>query len=206
MKKSWDYKRFLQYFIQGILVLAPITITIWAITAVFSFIDGILPNFIHSIMPSLMEDKSGNIRRIPGLGFVVFIAFVFLIGYLSSSFIFGKVVEAFDKLLEKTPGIKFIYSTLKDFFEAFAGEKKKFTRNVLANVDDNDVWRVGFITQDDMHEFGFKEYVAVYIPMSYSVAGNVYIIPKERVRPITNISATQTMKFAVSGGVTDVEE
>lgn len=153
-----------------------------------------------------MEDKQGNIRRIPGVGFLLVILFVFLIGYLSSSFIFGKLVDAFDKLLEKTPGIKFIYSTLKDFFEAFAGEKKKFTRNVLANVDDNDVWRVGFITQDDMEEFGLKEYVAVYIPMAYSVAGNVYVIPKDRVKPITNISATQTMKFAVSGGVTDVVE
>ena len=87
-----------------------------------------------------------------------------------------------------------------------AGKKKKFTNNVLANVDDNDVWRVGFITKDDMEEFGFKEYVAVYVPMAYSVAGNVYIIPRERVKPITNISAAQSMKFAVSGGVTDVIE
>ena len=111
-----------------------------------------------------------------------------------------------DKVLEKTPGIKYIYSTTRDFFEAFAGDKKKFTKNVLANVDDNDVWRVGFITQDDMEEFGLKEYVAVYIPMAYSVAGNVYIIPRERVRTIENISASQTMKFAVSGGVTSIEE
>jgi hypothetical protein len=95
---------------------------------------------------------------------------------------------------------------LKDFFEAFAGDKKKFTKNVLANIDDNDVWRVGFITQEDMSEFDFKDYVAVYIPMAYSVAGNVYIIPKHRVKPITNISASESMKFAVSGGVTSIEE
>lgn len=154
----------------------------------------------------MMEDSAGHVKRIPGLGFVVVISIVLFVGYISSSFIFNKVVSVFDQLLEKTPGIKFIYSTLKDFFEAFAGEKKKFTRNVLANVDDNDVWRVGFITQEDMHEFGLKEYVAVYVPMAYSVAGNVYIIPKQRVIPITNISATQTMKFAVSGGVTDIDE
>ncbi|MBL0356205.1 MAG: DUF502 domain-containing protein [Chitinophagaceae bacterium] len=206
MKQPFSYRKLFQYFLQGILVLAPITITVWAIAAAFSFIDGILPNIVHSIFPSLMEDKTGNIRRIPGVGFVLVILFVLFTGYISSSFIFGKVVDVFDQLLEKTPGIKFIYSTLKDFFEAFAGEKKKFTRNVLANVDDNDVWRVGFITQDDMAEFGLRGYIAVYVPMAYSVAGNVYIIPKERVRPITNIGATQTMKFAVSGGVTDVEE
>jgi uncharacterized membrane protein len=57
-----------------------------------------------------------------------------------------------------------------------------------------------------MQEFGLTDYVAVYVPMAYSVAGNVYIIPRNRIRPITNISATQTMKFAVSGGVTDVVE
>ena len=206
MQQPFTYKRLLQYFLQGLLILAPIAITLWAIAAVFSFIDGILPNMVHIIVPGLMEDTQGNIRHIPGVGFVLVISLVLLVGYVSSSFIFTKIVEVFDKVLQKTPGIKFIYSTLKDFFEAFAGEKKKFTHNVIANVDDNDVWRVGFITQEDMADFGFTDYVAVYIPMAYSIAGNVYIIPKNRIKPITNISAAQTMKFAVSGGVTDVLE
>ena len=204
MNQTSGYKKLFQFFLQGLLILAPIAITFWAIMALFNFIDGILPNILYGILPKLMTDSHGNVKRITGLGFVVVILLVIFVGYVSSNYIFGKAVDAFDKLLEKTPGIKFIYSTLKDFFEAFAGEKKKFTHNVLANVDDNDVWRVGFITQENMEDFGFKDYVAVYIPMSYSVAGSVYIIPKERVKPITNISAAQTMKFAVSGGVTDV--
>ncbi len=206
MQQPLTYKRLFQYFLQGLLIVAPIAITFWAIASVFGFIDGILPNLIHAVFPSLMEDAQGNIKRIPGVGFVLVISTVLLIGYVSSSYIFTKIVDVFDRVLEKTPGIKFVYSTLKDFFEAFAGEKKRFTNNVLANVDDNDVWRIGFITQDDMAEFGFKEYVAVYVPMAYSVAGNVYIIPKNRVKPITNISAAQSMKFAVSGGVTAFEE
>jgi uncharacterized membrane protein len=153
-----------------------------------------------------MEDGKGNIRRFAGLGFLLVILLVLLVGYMSSTFLFSKVEDAFDKLLQKTPGINFIYSTLKDFFEAFAGEKKKFTKSVLANIDDNDVWRVGFVTQEDMRDFGFTDYVAVYIPMAYSVAGNVYIIPRHRVKPITNISPSETMKFAVSGGVTSIED
>lgn len=201
-----SYRKLFRYFLQGILILAPISITFWAIAAVFNFVDGILPNLIHNLFPTAMTDPNGQIRRIPGLGFLVVIVLVLLVGYISSNFMFSKLVEGFDQLLEKTPGIKYIYSTLKDFFEAFAGEKKKFTNNVLVTVDDNDVWRVGFITREDMDEFGFKDYVAVYVPMAYSVAGNVYIVPKERIRQITNISAAQTMKFAVSGGVTDVAE
>jgi uncharacterized membrane protein len=68
------------------------------------------------------------------------------------------------------------------------------------------VWRIGFITKEDMSDFGLEGFVAVYIPTSYSVAGSVYIVPKERVKPITNINSAQSMKFAVSGGVTDVTE
>ncbi len=77
---------------------------------------------------------------------------------------------------------------------------------MLANVENNNVWRVGFITQHDMSRFNLPDFVAVYVPMSYSVAGNVYIVPKDRVRAITNISAAQSMKFAMSGGVTEMAE
>jgi uncharacterized membrane protein len=51
-----------------------------------------------------------------------------------------------------------------------------------------------------------KDYVAVYLPMAYSVAGNVYIIPKERIKFLPGISAADAMKFAVSGGVTQSDE
>jgi uncharacterized membrane protein len=200
MKKSFTYM-LLQYFLQGLLVLAPICITAWAIAAAFNFVDSLIPNLIHSVFPTAVEHT-----HIPGIGFIVMILIVLFVGYISPSYIFSKIVSGFEKLLARTPGVKFIYSTLKDFFEAFAGEKKKFTHNVLANIDDKDVWRVGFVTQEDMSEFGLKDYVAVYIPMAYSIAGNVYIVPKERIKPITNISAAQAMKFAVSGGVTAIEE
>lgn len=200
MKKPFSYKKLLQYFLQGLLVLAPVTITLYSIYWVVSGIDSWIPLFTYI-------DSNGKIQvQNYGIGFIIIIAALILIGYFSSFFITSRIVSFLDKLLEKTPGIKHIYSTTRDFFEAFAGDKKKFTHNVLANVDDNDVWRVGFVTQEDMEEFGLKEYVAVYVPMAYSVAGNVYIIPKTRVRSITNISASQTMKFAVSGGVTSIEE
>ncbi|MGH2564640.1 MAG: DUF502 domain-containing protein [Ginsengibacter sp.] len=187
MHSSVRYQKIIQYFLQGLLILGPVSITIYFIYEIFDKIDNILRPVIN----------------IPGIGFVIIIAFIILTGYLSSFFVMGRVLSVMDKYLERTPGVKLFYSFLRDFFEAFAGNKKKFTKSVLANVDDADVWRVGFITQEDMSSFGMENYVAVYLPMAYSVAGNVYIVPKERVRPITNISATQSMKFAVSGGVTE---
>ena len=185
---------------QGVLILAPVAITMYALYFVVSTIDGWIPIFST-------VDETGRVHvQNYGLGFIIIICALILIGYFSSFFITGRLVSFMDKLMHKTPGLKHIYSTTKDFFEAFAGDKKKFTQNVLANVDDNDVWRMGFITRNDMSDFGLQDFVAVYVPMAYSVAGNVYIIPKTRIKPITNISSTQTMKFAVSGGVTHVED
>ncbi len=187
MQPSVRYQKVIQYFLQGLLILGPVSITIYFIYIIFDKIDSILRPAIN----------------VPGLGFIIIIAFIIITGYLSSFFVMGRVLSVLDKFLERTPGVKLFYSFIRDFFEAFAGNKKKFTNNVLACVDDTDVWRVGFITQEDMSSFGMENYVAVYLPMAYSVAGNVYIVPKERIKPITNISAAQSMKFAVSGGVTD---
>lgn len=198
--KHFQFSKLLQYFLQGLLVIAPVAVTIYAVYAIVSFVDNQVPIFTA-------RDGDGKIYvRNYGLGFLAVIAGIIIIGYVSSFFIQNRVFNLFDSVLKRTPGIRFIYSTTKEFFEAFAGEKKKFNKPVLANIDDNDVWRVGFITQDEAVDFGFSDYVAVYIPMSYSIAGNVYILPRARVRLVTNINATDAMKFAISGGVTEVDE
>lgn len=175
--------------------------------SLFNFIDGILPNLINTLFPTLVEnDANGVPKRYPGLGFLVVIVIVISIGYLSSSFLFGRLVHFFDALLEKTPGVKVIYTTLKDFFEAFAGNKKKFNRAVLVAIEAEDVWQLGFITQQDVHEFGLQEYVSVYIPHSYAFSGRLYFVKRDRIKMVTNMNATEAMKFAISGGVAEAEE
>jgi uncharacterized membrane protein len=207
MKWKFILRKLLQYFLQGLIILAPIAITVFAVVSLFNWIDGILPNLIHNLFPSLIgTDEFGAPKRFPGLGFIVVILIVLLVGYISSSFIVSRLVDLFDSVLEKTPGIKIIYSTIKDFFEAFAGNKRKFDKAVLVSIESTDVWRVGFITQEELHEFGLQEYVAVYVPQSYAFAGNLYFVKKERVRVLTDISSSDAMKFAISGGVTEIEE
>lgn len=200
--KSEGFKisKLFQYFLQGVLIIAPITITVYTIYWVVSSVDSLIPIFYTK------TDDGRYVVQNYGLGFVIVIATICLIGYLSSFFIKLRMFSLFESMMARTPGIRFIYTTVKDFFEAFAGEKKKFNKPVLANIDDNDVWRVGFITQEEVKDFHFIDYVAVYIPASYSIAGNVYLLPRIRVKPITNINATDAMKFAISGGVTHIEE
>ncbi len=197
--------RLLQFFLQGLIVIAPIGITFWVVFGLFSTVDNILPNFLHSILPNLItKDADGNLQKIPGLGFIVVVGLVVCIGWVSSLFVVGRLVEVLDKVLESTPGIKFIYSSVKDFLEAFAGNKKKFDKPVLVNVDGADVWRIGFITQDSVTEFGLDNHVAVYVPHSYAISGITYFVPANKIKPITNVSAADTMKFTVSGGVTNI--
>ena len=201
------FGKLLTYFVQGLIIIAPIAITVFAVTSLFNFIDGILPNLLHKLFPNVVGVyEDGTPKRIPGLGFVVVVLIVLLIGYVSSSFIFGRIVHIFNNILEKTPGIKVIYTTVKDFFEAFAGDKKKFNRPVLVSINREDVWQVAFITQHDLHEFGLHEHVAVYVPFSYSIAGQLFFVPSSRIRMIEKISSTEAMKFAISGGVTHVED
>ena len=207
MKAPLTFKKLFQYFLQGLIILAPIAITVWAVTSLFNFVDNILPDLIERIAPSLLpNDATGHPIKIPGLGSIVVILVVIGVGYISSSFIVGRLVELFDKVLERTPGIKIIYTTVKDFFEAFAGNKRKFDRSVLVSIESADVWRVGFITQDDVTEFGLQEYVAVYVPQSYAFAGHLYFVKKERIRLLTDVSSADAMKFAISGGVTEIDD
>jgi uncharacterized membrane protein len=197
--KSW-MRGLLQVFLQGLIILAPIVITIWALTSLFNFVDSILPDIIEKIFPEFSN------YNLPGMGFIVAILIILLVGYVSSSFVVGKLVELFDSILQKTPGIKIIYTTVKDFFEAFAGNKRKFDKAVLVAIEAPDIWRIGFVTQEELTEFGLNEYVAVYVPQSYAFAGHLYFVKKDRVRIVTDIGSADAMKFAISGGVTTIDD
>jgi uncharacterized membrane protein len=182
--------------------LAPIIITAWAVISLFNYIDNILPNLIHSVFPLFFNpDEEGNIQRIPGLGFVVIVVIIVLTGFVSSSYVVGKMVDFFGHVLERTPGVRFIYTAVKDFMEAFAGEKRKFDKPVLVNVDADNVWRLGFMTQNNGTKFGLHDFVVVYVPHSYAVSGIVYIVPVNKVKFLNDVSSTEAMKFALSGGI-----
>jgi uncharacterized membrane protein len=199
IRKKWRWSRVLQYLLQGILVVAPVAITIYVIYWFISSIDNWIP--IFTAKDELGRPTTQNY----GLGFVVVIIALIVIGYLSSNFLTRRFFSLFDDWLERTPGIKFIYSSVKDFFEAFAGNKRKFTKAVLVSIFQQDVYQVGFITDDDASEFGIKEYVAVYVPQSYAFAGHLFIVPKSKVKPINSISAGDALKYAISGGVTEAD-
>jgi uncharacterized membrane protein len=194
-----------QYFLQGLLIIGPLAITIYAMYWVITTVDSWVPIFREAV-----RDVDGKIIGYEvknyGLGFVIILAGIIIIGYLSSFFIQSKLFNIFDRWLEKTPGIKFIYTSTRDFFEAFAGDKKRFNMAVLANVFSDDVWIIGFLTDEEMQKFELgADKVAVYVPQSYNFAGQLYVLPRSKVKKIEKISSGEAMKYAVTGGVVDLD-
>jgi len=192
-------QKLLNYFLQGLFICGPIAITIYALIAVFKMIDGIIP--VSDVFTQLLG------FRIYGVGFIIIVSIVIGIGYFSSNFFLNKLISLMESLINRSQVVKQIYSSIKDLIGAFAGEEKRFNQPVLIMIDKaNNIERMGFITQTDLEDIGAAGKVAVYCPMSYSFAGEVLIVPRESVTLVTGISATEAMKFIVSGGVTKLDD
>ena len=205
-REPFRWRKIIQYLLQGVLIIGPIAITAYSIYWIVSTVDNWIPIFREPVKNAQGVITHYTVKNY-GLGFVIIIVTIITIGYLSSFFIQSRIFNLFDRWLEKTPGIKFIYSSVRDFFGAFAGEKKKFNVAVLAQSFANDVWVVGFVTDEELHKFDLgADYVSVYVPQSYHWAGQLFILPRSKVQKIDKITSGEAMKYAVTGGVVDLEE
>lgn len=179
-------KRILSYFLQGLLYTLPVFATVYVIIEAIIFVDGIIP------------------VKVPGLGLLIILSSLTLIGFIGTRFITPNIISV-DKYLDKVPLIKTVYTSVKDLLSAFVGKKKRFTEPVLVKMEGN-VERFGFVTQHDLTDLGISaDKVAVYIPFSYALTGNLIVVPKTNVSPVDGNSA-DIMKFVISGGVTEIEE
>jgi uncharacterized membrane protein len=185
-------KKVFRFFLQGLLLVAPAGITIFVIYWVFNAIDGPIRNYVSDVF---------NLR-IPGIGLAVTFTVITLLGWTGQSILFRPVGRFVKGIFERAPVVKMIYTSLTDFFNAFVGEKKKFTRPVLVKVNlISNLEKVGFITAEDLSYLGVKDKVAVLFPHSYNWSGEMFIVPKEHITPL-NLPPTEVMKFAITGGVT----
>ena len=193
-------KKLLNYFFQGLLVVVPIAVTILVIYKIITWIDNLLPFQIPVKLPGIGEVS------IPGLGILTIVVAVTAFGYLAKFFVANPFFVLLERMLERTPLLKIIYTSVKDLIEAFVGEKKRFNQPVLVTVNKvSGVQRIGFITQKDLSVLGISSHkMAVYLPFSYGFNGQLLIVPAENVEKI-DASGTEMMKFVISGGVTEVD-
>lgn len=189
-------KKIINYFLQGLLYIAPFGITAYIIYVIFKFIDSLLDDILEKFLKI----------DIPGLGLVVIFFFLVLVGIIGRSILAQPFKVLFKRLIKKAPLLKLIYSAMNDLFSAFVGKERKFNKPVLVLVNPiSNLEKLGFLTEEDLSKFGEKEKVAVYFPHSYNFSGELFIVPKNQVRPL-DISPAVVMKFIVSGGVSDIYE
>jgi uncharacterized membrane protein len=176
-------RKLVNYFLRGLVVTAPVGLTLYVCWAVLRAIDGWLG------------------LSIPGAGFVITLAVITLIGFLASNLVTRGVVAFLESSLNRLPFVRLLYSSTKDLLNAFVGEKRRFDRPVLVTYFPGSTAKaLGFVTQDALGRFGLDRYVAVYLPQSYNFAGTLMLFPTDQVTPV-NAESSDVMAFIVSGGV-----
>ncbi|WP_321286843.1 DUF502 domain-containing protein [uncultured Sunxiuqinia sp.] len=187
-------KKLFTYFMQGLVLVAPIAITVYIVFLIFDFVDGLLRDQLATWFG----------YAIPGLGLVIIFILVAALGLFGNYIVASPFKALSDRILKKAPLLKVIYSSLVDLFSAFVGKEKKFNQPVLVEINkENRLWKIGFITQQSMTELGMEGMVAVYFPHSYNFSGELYVIDSLAVKSL-NMAPSEAMKFVVSGGVTQV--
>jgi uncharacterized membrane protein len=189
-------KNFIGHFIQGLIVIAPLAITVFVFYKVWDIIHSTF-GFVGKIVHPLLD---------PFIIIASIVIVIYIIGQISASFLFTPVYNRFEKDLGKVPFIRQVYSSVKDVMSAFVGSKRKFNQPVLVTMDKvNNIKQIGFLTQGDLSNMSIdKEYTAVYMPFSYGFSGKLLIVHRENIAPLDATSA-EAMKFVVSGGVTHVD-
>lgn len=176
-------KRIVRYFLEGLLFVIPLAATVFVLYKVFVTVDSLLG------------------LKIPGVGFALTIVIITVIGFLASNVLTRGLLSLIDKLFERVPFIKLIYTSIKDLIGAFVGEKKSFDKPVLVKLTaEGEAKAIGFITRESLDAYGLQDHVAVYFPQSYNFAGNLLIFPSSQVEPL-DVDSADAMAFLVSGGV-----
>jgi uncharacterized membrane protein len=176
-------KALFRYFAQGVLIAAPIAMTLYLVYAIVKAVDGFLG------------------LGAPGLGLVVTLALLTTLGFVASSVIGTRLLTLPDRVLKRLPLVKILYTAIKDLVGAFVGNRKSFNRPVAVQLPGGLGAIFGFATRDSLAVLGLDGHVAVYFPQSYNFAGNLIAVPRAQVTPL-DVKSSELMTFVVSGGVT----
>src|ERR687896_109566 len=184
--------RLLKYFFRGLVVLAPLVITVWLTVEIFRTVDRWLGGLFGF--------------TIPGAGVLITIAAITLFGFLASNLLARTLLGAVEAVMARLPFVRLLYGSTRDLLNAFVGERRRFDTPVLVTLSpESNVKTLGFVTQESLERYGLPHYVAVYVPQSYNFAGNLVVVPATQVERIRSGGA-DVMTFIVSGGVTGATE
>lgn len=185
------------YFLQGLLFITPIAVTVMVIVWFVNFLDDLFEPILGGLLP----------YHIPGFGLLFAFFWLALLGYLIAHLISRSAISWFDSLMKRAPLVKVIYSAVKDLTTVFFGKEDKMGKPVRVLVQrDPEQYKFGFVTRHDLSDLKLNvDYISVYFPFSYGVMGNQVAVRKEHVEYL-DLPSSEVMKFIVSGGVVQKNE
>jgi uncharacterized membrane protein len=186
------------YMIRGSLVILPIAAALFFIYWAVSELDAAL-----NLSDAIWVDQVGKPIYIPGLGILSVVVILIVVGIIVTNFVTDPIKKWVTSWFKKLPIFNVLYTSFKDLTEAFVGDDKKFNEPVVVEFNETGLKKIGFLTQKDLSKIGYPGEVAVYFPLSYSLAGQLCIVKADRVKPL-KMSASEAMKFIVSGGVSQI--
>ncbi|MBX6321738.1 MAG: DUF502 domain-containing protein [Rhodospirillaceae bacterium] len=198
---SWG-ARLRGYFLAGILVTAPIGITVYIAWLFISFAD----SRVKPLIPPRYNPETYLPFSIPGIGLVLVIAFLILVGALTAGFVGRRIVRLGEGLLARMPVVRGIYAAVKQIFETVLAQRSEALREVvLFQYPRPGVWALGFITGTTRGETqalsGGEEVVNVFMPTTPNpTSGFVFLLPRSELRPL-RMTAEEGLKLVVSGGI-----
>lgn len=180
--------RLFNFFLRGLVVVVPLALTLYVCVVIFTTIDSWLG------LP------------VRGVGFLLAVVLITIVGALASGLVTRSLLSAVDRMFDRLPFVRLLYSSAKDMLNAFVGEKRRFDKPVLVSLSaDRAIKVLAFLTSDSLQSLGVADHVSVYMPQSYGFAGHILVVPADRVERI-DADAAEVMAFIISGGVTQVEQ
>ena len=193
--------RLRNYLLAGIVVSAPITITLFIVWQVLTYIDRTVTPFI----PAPYNPETYLPFGLPGIGLIVMLGLLILIGWLAAGLVGRTIMRTSEQLLDRTPIVRGIYSTLKQLFEtALSQSSRTFREVVLIEYPRRGIWSVAFVTGEPSAEIARchdGELVSVFVPTTPIPAyGFLMYVPRRETVPM-QMTVEEGMKLVISGGI-----
>ena len=198
-------------FLTGLVVIAPVALTIWLIWSVIGWIDGFvlpfIPNLYHpdNILNTIFgQDVAINIR---GLGVVVFLLFTTFVGWIAKGFLGRSLIRFGENLVRRMPVVRSIYSGVKQIAETvFAQSDRSFEKACLIEYPRKGIWAIGFISTDAKGEVKYKvkaksDLLSVFVPTTPNpTSGFMLFFPRSDVIEL-DMSIEDAAKLVISAGL-----
>ena len=196
-----------KYFIAGILVWAPLSITIWVIAWGLGLLDGVFGSVMHAIIVVLPEDAARDLqhfRDLPGVGILIVIVVILLTGLTAINFAGQWWLNVWDKFVNRIPIVRSIYSSVQQVSSTlFSGTGQAFSKALLIRYPHADSWVIAFQTGIPAKEVTAKlgeDYVNVFLPTTPNpTSGFFMIVPRAQTIEL-EMSVEEALKHIVSMG------